>query len=72
MPTPPGVLDEATGQPLPVSFADALAGLKADSVIVAAMGERPVDTFELLKTAEFERFRAWVTDWEFAECSPRL
>jgi glutamine synthetase len=36
------------------------------------MGGRLVDTFELLKAAELERFRAWVTDWEFAEYSPRL
>ncbi len=64
--------DEAAGRPLPFSFADALAALKADPVIISAMGERLVDTFELLKTAELERFRTWVTDWEFAEYSPRL
>jgi glutamine synthetase len=64
--------DEAAGRPLPLSFAEALAALKADPVVISAMGGRLVDTFELLKTAELERFRAWVTDWEFAEYSPRL
>ena len=36
------------------------------------MGEKLVDTFETIKTAELERFRVWVTDWEFAEYSQRL
>jgi hypothetical protein len=31
-----------------------------------------VDTFDLIKSAELERFRLWVTDWEFAEYAPRL
>jgi glutamine synthetase len=64
--------DEAEGQPLPSSFDEALSALKTDPVIISAMGQQLVDTFELLKTAELERFRAWVTDWEFAEYSPRL
>jgi glutamine synthetase len=64
--------EEAEGRPLPLSFDEALAALKADPVITSAMGSDLVDTFELLKTAELERFRAWVTDWEFAEYSPRL
>jgi glutamine synthetase len=64
--------DEAQGRPLPVGFGQALDALKADPVIISAVGEKLVDTFELIKTAELERFRAWVTDWEFAEYSPRL
>jgi glutamine synthetase len=64
--------DEMEGRPLPLSLAEALAALKADPVITSAMGPKLVETFELLKTAELERFRAWVTDWEFAEYSPRL
>jgi glutamine synthetase len=64
--------EEAQGAGLPVSFGDALAALRADPVIVSAMGEKLVDTFELLKAAELERFRLWVTDWEFAEYAPRL
>ncbi|MGN6867574.1 MAG: glutamine synthetase family protein [Solirubrobacteraceae bacterium] len=64
--------EETEGRALPLSFDEALAALKADPVIISAMGEELVDTFELLKTAELERFRTWVTDWEFAEYSPRL
>jgi glutamine synthetase len=63
---------ETAGRRLPLSFDEALDALKADSLIVSAMGQELVDTFELLKTAELERFRGWVTDWEFAEYSPRL
>jgi glutamine synthetase len=64
--------DEIAGRPLPLSFDEALDALKADPVIIAAMGQELVDTFELLKTAELKRFRRWVTDWEFAEYAPRL
>jgi glutamine synthetase len=64
--------DEAPGRPLPISFDHALSALKADRVLIAAVGEKLVDTFELIKTAELERFRLWVTDWEFAEYAPRL
>lgn len=64
--------EEVEGRPLPLSLDEALAALKDDPVVVSAMGQQLVDTFELLKTAELERFRAWVTDWEFAEYSPRL
>jgi glutamine synthetase len=59
--------DEALGATLPTTFAEALEALKNDQVIVAALGPQLVDTFETIKTAELERFRAWVTDWEFAE-----
>ena len=31
-----------------------------------------IETFRMIKDAELERFRTWVTDWEFAEYSPRL
>jgi glutamine synthetase len=64
--------DEQLGRPLPTTFHEALEELKADSVLIDAMGQELVDTFETIKLYEFERFRAWVTDWEFAEYSPRL
>jgi glutamine synthetase len=64
--------EEDQGQPLPITFHEALDALKADPVIVSAVGEKLVDTFETIKTAELERFRVWVTDWEFAEYSQRL
>jgi glutamine synthetase len=61
--------EEQLGRALPTSFQEALVALKADPVLVEAMGERLVDTFETIKMAELERFRGWVTDWEFAEYS---
>jgi glutamine synthetase len=64
--------EEEQGEPLPTSFNGTLDALSADAVIVEALGERLVDTFKMIKAAELERFRSWVTDWEFAEYSPRL
>jgi glutamine synthetase len=64
--------EEEQGQPLPITFHEALDALKADPVIVSAVGEKLVDTFETIKAAELERFRVWVTDWEFSEYAPRL
>jgi glutamine synthetase len=64
--------EEEQGQPLPITFHEALDALKADPVIVSAVGQQLVDTFETIKTAELERFRVWVTDWEFAEYATRL
>jgi glutamine synthetase len=64
--------DEALGERLPTTFAEALESLKDDQVMIDAVGSAIVDTFETIKMAELERFRAWVTDWEFAEYSGLL
>jgi hypothetical protein len=40
--------------------------------MIDVLGPRLVETFEAIKMAELERFRAWVTDWEFAEYSQLL
>jgi glutamine synthetase len=64
--------EDAQGTPLPTTFQEALAALDGDEVITAALGERLIDTFKVVKAAELERFRAWVTDWEFAEYALRL
>ncbi len=64
--------EERQGEALPTTFEEALGALERDPVIVGALGEQLVETFETIKTAELERFRRWVTDWEFAEYSPRL
>jgi glutamine synthetase len=61
--------EEQLGRALPTSFQEALVDLKGDPVLVEAMGETLVGTFEAIKMAELERFRGWVTDWEFAEYS---
>jgi glutamine synthetase len=60
------------GPALPTSFGEALEALDADSVIREALGEQLIETFRTIKAAEMERFRTWVTDWEFAEYSHRL
>jgi len=64
--------DEALGESLPTTFTEALDALKEDQVMIDALGSQLVETFETIKTAELERFRAWVTDWEFAEYSRLL
>jgi glutamine synthetase len=61
--------DEQLGRPLPTTFHEALGELKDDAVLVEAMGQELIDTFETIKLYELERFRAWVTDWEVAEYS---
>jgi glutamine synthetase len=64
--------DEALGAALPTSFAEAMAALDADEVLLEALGAKLADTFRTIKAAEQERFRTWVTDWEFREYSERL
>jgi glutamine synthetase len=64
--------DETLGDSLPTSFGEALAALKEDQVMIDALGPRLVETFETIKAAELERFRAWVTDWEFDEYAKLL
>lgn len=60
------------GPTLPASLPQALDALEADQVLATAMGAELVRTFLELKRYECERFRLWVTDWEFAEYSRRL
>jgi glutamine synthetase len=62
----------AQGAPLPASLGEAIAALQADAVLRDALGAPLVDAFATIKAAELERFRTWVTDWEFSEYAPRL
>ncbi|HKO28936.1 MAG TPA: glutamine synthetase family protein [Solirubrobacteraceae bacterium] len=64
--------DERLGGHLPATFEAALDALKRDAVMIEALGAKLVETFETIKASELERFRGWVTDWEFAEYSQRL
>lgn len=64
--------DEQLGRTLPGSFEEALAELDNDPVIVEALGPALVETFRTIKSPELDRFRAWVTDWEFSEYVQRL
>ena len=64
--------EDVQGLALPTTFQEALEALGADPVIHEALGPELVETFRVIKAAELERFRAWVTDWEFEEYSHRL
>jgi glutamine synthetase len=64
--------EDAQGLALPTTFQEALEALDADPVIHEALGAELVETFRVIKGAELERFRTWVTDWEFAEYSHHL
>lgn len=64
--------EEEQGRALPTTFQEALEALGSDPVIADAFGERLLDMFGTIKASELERFRSWVTDWEFAEYSHRL
>jgi glutamine synthetase len=64
--------EDEQGQALPTTFQEALEALGDDEVITAALGKRLIETFKVVKAAELERFRAWVTNWEFAEYAQRL
>jgi glutamine synthetase len=64
--------EEAQGALLPVSFPEALDALEADETIRAAMGEELVSTFLEIKRYEVDRYRRYVTDWDFAEYAHHL
>lgn len=64
--------EEDLGAALPTSLSQAMDALDGDAVLREALGEALVDTFREIKAAEQERFRTWVTDWEFREYSARL
>jgi len=52
---------------LPARLEDAIAALKADTVLGSALGRPLVDAFCALKLAEADQFRRAVTDWELNE-----
>ena len=64
--------EDQQGAALPTTFQEALEALGSDQVITDAFGPRMLEMFGTIKAAELERFRSWVTDWEFAEYSHRL
>src|ERR1700730_4677217 len=64
--------EEQQGPPLPATLPDAITALDADETLRAAMGQELVDTFKTIKESELNRFRQWVTDWEFREYSHHL
>ncbi|MFT4081477.1 MAG: glutamine synthetase family protein [Nocardioides sp.] len=59
--------DEAKSDKLPQQLTQALDALESDKELGALMGETFVDAFLAYKRDEVERFRTWITDWEFHE-----
>jgi glutamine synthetase len=64
--------EEAQGDLLPATFDAALEALGKDTLIAEGMGEAMVSTFTMMKNAELDRYRKWVSDWEFTEYSHHL
>jgi len=58
---------ESAGRALPSSLDESLQALRADDLLVRAIGAPIVDAFCALKTLEAERFRRAVTEWEINE-----
>jgi glutamine synthetase len=55
------------GKPLPMSLGDSLAALQADARLCELLGEPFVNAYVAMKSAEIERFRVQVTEWELNE-----
>ncbi len=64
--------EDEQGAPLPTTLDAALDALEADRFLVGAMGPGLVETFLGIKRYELDRWRTYVTDWEFREYAPRL
>ncbi|KWT98839.1 glutamine synthetase family protein [Variovorax sp. WDL1] len=58
---------ETEADPLPRSLNDALAALRADTVLVEQLGPRFVDYYCHIKEAEIARFNLEVSEWEHRE-----
>ena len=59
--------DEAKSEKLPQSLESALDALEQDKELADLLGEPFVNAFLAYKRDEVERFRTWITDWEFHE-----
>jgi glutamine synthetase len=64
--------EEEQGDPLPINLETALEALANDAVLSEGMGEVLVSTYTMMKNAELDRYRKWVSDWEFTEYSHHL
>jgi glutamine synthetase len=59
--------DATKAEKLPRDLTDALDALEQDVEFADILGERFVKAFLAYKRDEVERFRSWITDWEFHE-----
>lgn len=57
---------------LPIDLAAALDALEADDAITEVIGKPLVEAFVTYKRNELERFRQYITDWEFREYAYHL
>ena len=64
--------EEEQGQPLPITFHEALDALKADPVSSPRSGRSSSRRSRRSRRPSSSASGSWVTDWEFAEYSQRL
>ncbi len=64
--------EEQQGAELPSTLDEALRALETDEVLRDGMSAPLVETFLTIKRYELNRYRAWVSDWEFDEYAYRL
>ena len=64
--------DPAAAQQLPSTLDAALAAFREDKALASVLGEQFVDAYLDFKLEEAERFRSYVTDWEFREYAYQL
>jgi glutamine synthetase len=64
--------DVSRSDKLPESLAESLDALEADKEIADLFGEPFVNAFMAYKRDEIERFRSWITDWEFQEYTTHI
>lgn len=67
-----GLPEEEQGLALPATLGEALAALGKDQALRVALGDPLVDAYTALKEYELDRFRRWVSDWEFREYAHHL
>ncbi|MFV0461245.1 MAG: glutamine synthetase family protein [Actinomycetales bacterium] len=64
--------DVARSEMLPTTLDTALDALEGDAEFADLLGKPFVNSFVAYKRDEIERFRSWITDWEFEEYTYHL
>jgi glutamine synthetase len=59
--------EQVVGGPLPIRLEQSLEALKQDTYLVEAVGRSFVDAYCAVKSAEAERYRLHVSEWEIKE-----
>jgi len=66
------IKQQSTDQHVPDDLGSALDALENDEQLVEAVGKEMVTLFVAIKRAEWEKFAAYVTDWELSHYLPFL